>query len=94
MKLDESTIKNRFITKPPDQIIDDSLREQYGTELIAPHKVNRKRPKTQDGRVLRRYVPPVWWWLLDKFQFTTYIQKTRYFHHSYLQLSQLCQHCD
>ena len=31
------------------------LRKLYGTELIAPHKANRKKPKTQDGRVLRRY---------------------------------------
>jgi len=26
-----------------------------GVELIAPHKRNRKRPPTQDGRPLRRY---------------------------------------
>jgi transposase len=26
-----------------------------GIELIAPHRSNRKRPKTQDGRPLRRY---------------------------------------
>ncbi len=25
-------------------------------ELIASHRTNRSRPKTQDGRVLRRYV--------------------------------------
>lgn len=31
-----------------------SLRQQ-GIELIAPHKKNRKKPKTQDGRALRRY---------------------------------------
>lgn len=65
VKLVESTIENRFISKLPDRIIgdkaydsdplDENLREQYGTELIAPHKANRKRPKTQDGRVLRRY---------------------------------------
>jgi transposase len=24
-------------------------------ELMAPHRCNRKRPKTQDGRKLRRY---------------------------------------
>ena len=35
--------------------LDESLREQQGTALIAPHKTNRKKPKTQDGRVLRRY---------------------------------------
>ena len=26
-----------------------------GIELIAPHRNNRKKPKTQDGRKLRRY---------------------------------------
>jgi len=26
-----------------------------GVEMIAPHRRNRKRPKTQDGRPLRRY---------------------------------------
>ena len=26
-----------------------------GTQMIAPHRRNRKKPKTQDGRVLRRY---------------------------------------
>lgn len=26
-----------------------------GVEMIAPHKQNRKKPKTQDGRRLRRY---------------------------------------
>ena len=36
--------------------------------LIAPHRVNRARPKTQDGRALRRYkrrwkVERLWAWL-------------------------------
>lgn len=26
-----------------------------GVQMIAPHRSNRKKPKTQDGRVLRRY---------------------------------------
>ena len=30
------------------------LAEQ-GIELMAPHRANRKKPKTQDGRPLRRY---------------------------------------
>ena len=34
--------------------LDRELAEQ-GIELIAPHRSNRKRPKTQDGRPLRRY---------------------------------------
>jgi transposase len=34
--------------------LDERLAEQ-GIELIAPHRSNRKQPKTQDGRPLRRY---------------------------------------
>jgi len=34
--------------------LDAELREQ-GIELIAPHKSNRKKAATQDGRKLRRY---------------------------------------
>jgi hypothetical protein len=26
-----------------------------GVELIAPHRSNRSKPRTQDGRALRRY---------------------------------------
>ncbi len=65
VKLVESTIASRFVNQPPERMIGDkaydsdpldrSLRKQYGTELIAPHKANRKKRKTQDGRVLRRY---------------------------------------
>lgn len=65
VKLVETTIKSRFIRQLPERLIGDKaydsdpldqrLRLQYGTELIAPHKANRKKPKTQDGRVLRRY---------------------------------------
>jgi transposase len=36
----------------------DPLRQRLGEagiELIAPHRSNRKRPPTQDGRALRRY---------------------------------------
>lgn len=34
--------------------LDQRLRRR-GVRLIAPHKSNRVRPKTQDGRELRRY---------------------------------------
>ena len=50
-------------TKPDRLIYDkgagsDPLRsclKERGIELIAPHKVNRVKPKTQDGRNLCRY---------------------------------------
>ena len=49
--------------KPPRIIADkgydsDPLRQQLakrGIELIAPHRENRSKPPTQDGRSLRRY---------------------------------------
>jgi len=34
--------------------LDERLRAE-GIELIAPHKTNRVKPATQDGRKLRRY---------------------------------------
>ena len=35
--------------------LDEILLKERGVELISPHKKNRKKPKTQDGRKLRRY---------------------------------------
>ena len=35
--------------------LDQQLRQQYGIELIAPHKSVRVNAATQDGRPLRRY---------------------------------------
>ena len=65
VKLVDKTIDNRFLDKTPDRWIGDKaydsdpldqrLIEDKGIELIAPHKQNRKKPKTQDGRKLRRY---------------------------------------
>ena len=65
VKLVESTVDKRFLRKVPERMIgdkaydsdplDERLRKQHGMELIAPHKTNRKKPKTQDGRPLRRY---------------------------------------
>jgi transposase len=51
-------------TRPQRLIADkaydsEPLRERLadrGIELIAPHRSNRKKPPTQDGRPMRRYV--------------------------------------
>ncbi len=61
----EATIEQRFTTAAPKQMIgdraydsdplDERLRQHHGIDLIAPHKINRSKPKTQDGRKLRRY---------------------------------------
>ena len=36
-------------------ILDKQMEANYGIELIAPHRSNRIKPRTQDGRKLRRY---------------------------------------
>jgi len=43
--------------------LDGELKKQ-GTEMIAPHRGNRKRRKTQDGRRLRRYERR---WIVERF---------------------------
>ena len=35
--------------------LDAQLTEAWGVELISPHRCNRVKEPTQDGRVLRRY---------------------------------------
>ena len=64
VKLVEKTLDDRLVDENPERLIGDraydsdpldkKLAEQ-GILLIAPHKSNRKKPKTQDGRELRRY---------------------------------------
>ena len=76
----EPTLEQRLVTQPPQRLIGDKaydsdkldaqLNEQ-GIEMIAPHKSNRKKPATQDGRPLRRYrrrwkiwkIERLWAWL-------------------------------
>ena len=43
--------------------LDEQLRKD-GIEMISPHKVNRKKHKTQDGRRLRRYQRR---WIVERF---------------------------
>jgi len=60
----EQTIEKRFIKEKPKRLIgdmaydsdplDNALKKRK-IKLIAPHKQNRKKPKTQDGREFRRY---------------------------------------
>jgi transposase len=73
----EQTLQNQFVEQLPQRLIgdraydsdplDDQLAER-GLELIAPHRDNRRRPPTQDGRPLRRYrrrwkIEQLWAWL-------------------------------
>ena len=64
VKLIESLLANRAIRRRPRKLIydkaadSDPLRfrlQKRGIQLIAPHKSNRKKHPTQDGRAFRRY---------------------------------------
>lgn len=61
----EATLDQLFVPTVPVRLIGDRaydsdpldarLAAERGIELIAPHRSNRYRPQTQDGRPLRRY---------------------------------------
>ena len=59
-----AALEARFTTEAPKRLIGDKAYDSdtcdgelasQGIELIAPHRKNRKKAKTQDGRKLRRY---------------------------------------
>ena len=64
VRLVGETLAEVFTNEPPERLIGDraydsdpldkELQEQ-GIEMIAPHKSNRVKAPTQDGRALRRY---------------------------------------
>ena len=58
------TLNQRFVAEQPEKLVGDRAYDSdpldaqlaaIGIEMIAPHRRNRKRAKTQDGRKLRRY---------------------------------------
>jgi transposase len=60
----EATLTETFTVGRPRRLIGDRAYDSdpldqklstQGIELIAPHRTNRKRPASQDGRPLRRY---------------------------------------
>lgn len=61
----DATLDACFAPAVPDRVIGDRaydsdaldarLESERGIALIAPHRNNRRRPPTQDGRPLRRY---------------------------------------
>jgi transposase len=64
VKLVEDTLSVFVVDETPKRLIadraydSDPLRKELskkGIELICPHRKNRKKPRTQDGRKLRRY---------------------------------------
>ena len=64
VSLVQNTLEQSLVDGRPERLIgdkaydsdglDNELQEQ-GIEMIAPHKRNRKKIRTQDGRTLRRY---------------------------------------
>jgi len=57
-------LDGRFVSEKPERLIGDRAYDsdpldaelaKMGIKMIAPHRNNRKKPKTQDGRKLRRY---------------------------------------
>jgi transposase len=62
-QLVEEVLSARFVEETPERLggdkaydsdpLDERLAKQ-GIEMIAPHRANRKKPPTQDGRKARR----------------------------------------
>jgi transposase len=61
----KDTLAQRHVAAKPSRLIGDRAYDSdrldaelaaQGIELIAPHRRNRSKPTTQDGRSLRRYV--------------------------------------
>ena len=59
-----ATLAEVLTAERPERLIGDKAYDsdpldaelaEHGVEMIAPHKANRKRAATQDGRKLRRY---------------------------------------
>jgi transposase len=61
----DDTLDACFLKNVPQKVIgdkaydsdklDSKLAQERGVEMISPHKGNRVKPATQDGRSLRRY---------------------------------------
>jgi len=74
IRLVDATLEDRFLAQYPPYLIGDraydsdpldgQLLEAFGIDLIAPHRHNRVRPATQDGRALRRYKRR---WVVERF---------------------------
>ena len=100
-RLVEATLEQSFAPRPPEKLmgdraydsdpLDHRLRQDYGLELIAPHKRNRSRPATQDGRALRRYCRR---WKVERFfawlhNFRRLVTRWEYYEANFLGMVQL-----
>ena len=100
VSLVEPTLASAFLKEKPERLIgdkaydsdplDESLLER-GIEMIAPHRKNRNRKKTQDGRKLRRYrrrwkIERLFAWLQN---FRRLVVRYEYKDHNFLGMAQL-----
>jgi len=102
VKLVAATVEQRFVADVPERLIgdkgydsdglDQQVLSEFGTEMIAPHKRNRRpENKTQDGRALRRFkrrwkVERLFAWL---YNFRRLVVRYEYHAENYLGLVQL-----
>lgn len=100
VRLVESTLDECFTRKKPKRLIGDKAYDSdpldkqlriRKIDLIAPHKRNRKREQTQDGRALRRYCRR---WKIERLfawlhQFRRLVVRYEYHAVNYLGLLQL-----
>lgn len=91
----EDTLEDRFVAEVPERLIGDRAYDSdplderldnQGVELIAPHRCNRRKPKSQDGRPLRRYkkrwkVERLFAWL---FNFRRLVVRYEYYSENFL----------
>jgi len=89
----EPLLERRLLRRRPERLIydlaadSDPLRKRLarqGVELVCPHRRNRKKPRTQDGRSFRRYRRR--WKIERSISWLQYFRRlvTRYEHHAYL----------
>ena len=102
VKLVAATMEQRFVADVPERLIgdkaydsdglDEQMLNEFGTEMIAPHKRNRRpESKTQDGRSLRPFkrrwkVERLFAWL---YNFRRLVVRYEYHAENYLGLVQL-----
>jgi transposase len=91
----EVTLEDRLVDEVPRRLIGDRAYDSdpldnrlkdNGIEMIAPHRSNRKKSKTQDGRALRRYrrrwkVERLFAWL---FNFRRLVVRYEYYSENFL----------
>lgn len=68
----QATLAEVLTAQGPERLIGDKAYDsdpldaelkEWGIEMIAPHKSNRKKARTQDGRPHRRYKR---WWKIER----------------------------